>query len=83
MIDVILEPPSKELRRTLVLVTKVLQNMSQGVKFGDKEAFMTQFNTLLDENKNKMDRFYQLLIVKSHSFIYIYTLIFIIIIIIF
>ena len=55
----ILEPPSEELRRTLVLVSKVLQVMSLGNKFGDKEEFMKQFNTLVEENNDKMDAFYK------------------------
>ena len=59
MLLFILEPPSEELRSTLVLVSKVLQVMSLGNKFGDKEEFMKQFNTLVEENNDKMDAFYK------------------------
>ena len=60
-----LEPPSPELRRTLVLVSKVLQVMSLGNKFGDKEEFMKQFNSLVEENNDKMDAFYKNLLNKD------------------
>lgn len=33
--------------------------MSLGNKFGDKEEFMKQFNTLVDENKDRIDAFYK------------------------
>ena len=61
----VLDPPSEELRRTLVLVTKVLQVMSLGNKFGDKEEFMKQFNTLVEENNDKMTMFYRNLLDKD------------------
>lgn len=33
--------------------------MSLGNAFGDKEKFMMQFNTLVEENKARMDTFYK------------------------
>ena len=48
-----------------MLVTKVLQVMSLGNKFGDKEEFMKQFNTLVEENNDKMTTFYRNLLDKD------------------
>jgi len=43
-----LEDPA--VRRVLVLVTKVLQNLANKVQFGSKELFMAPFNGFLEDN---------------------------------
>ena len=43
-----LEDPT--VRRVLILVTKVLQNLANNVHFGSKELFMTPVNGFLDDN---------------------------------
>eukprot|EP00727_Mastigamoeba_balamuthi_P011578 m51a1_g7042 hypothetical protein (1420) ;mRNA; f:113742-121077 len=53
------KPPNETLRRCLVLVTKVLQNLSTATLFGDKEAYMTNFNELIHNNMVKLDAFYE------------------------
>jgi len=52
-------PPSERVRRSLVLATKVLTTMASGAHFGDKEAFMTQFNDLIDKNQKSLKHFYK------------------------
>eukprot|EP00727_Mastigamoeba_balamuthi_P014347 m51a1_g9537 hypothetical protein (1889) ;mRNA; r:825404-832589 len=52
------EPPNEQLRRCLVLVTKVLQCLSTVTLFGEKEKYMTNFNELLQNNFPGLSRFY-------------------------
>jgi hypothetical protein len=52
------KPPSRILRRNLVLVAKVIQNLSNGVKFGPKEKFMQRLNPWLDRNSKKIEEFF-------------------------
>lgn len=54
---IILENPSENVRRTLMIITKVLQNLANGVPFGVKEKFMIPANKAIEkqqENVNKM-----------------------------
>lgn len=44
-------------RRNLILLTKVIQNLSNGVDFGYKEEYMSVLNPLIEMNQNKMNRF--------------------------
>ena len=44
----------KEARRNCILVSKVLQNLSNSVKFGMKEPFMLPLNSFLDDYTEKM-----------------------------
>jgi len=41
------EPPSIEARRHLILVAKVIQNLANGIEFGNKEQFMVDLNPLI------------------------------------
>ena len=50
-------PPDMEVRRSLVLITKVLSTISSGATF-NKEEFMMQFNTMAEEYFPKIDKFY-------------------------
>ncbi|KAJ3009749.1 Ras GTPase activating protein ira2, partial [Thoreauomyces humboldtii] len=47
----------KELRRGLVLITKVVQNLANNVLFGVKEAFMSGVNDVLRDNVSKVHGF--------------------------
>lgn len=47
----------KELRRGLVLITKVIQNLANNVLFGIKESFMAGLNDLLRENIGRVHGF--------------------------
>jgi hypothetical protein len=50
-------PPSPEARRQLLLVTKVLQNLANDVRFGNKEQHMSPMNTFLDNNQDSFNQF--------------------------
>jgi len=51
-------PPSQSARRNLVLVAKLLQNLANEVKFGNKEPWMTKFNDFIETNIPKLGIFY-------------------------
>jgi len=51
------EPPDSETQRQLLLVAKVLQNLSNNVQFGKKEEYMTPLNSFIEDNSNKMLEF--------------------------
>ena len=44
-------------RRNLVLITKILQNLSNNVDFGKKEQFMVQANAFIRTNRKKMEAY--------------------------
>jgi len=52
------EPPSKEARRALTLIAKVLQNLANNVTF-KKEAYMLDLNSFVEQNQAKMLNFYK------------------------
>jgi len=41
------EVPSQEAQRGLILVAKVLQNMSNSISFGEKESYMVELNEMI------------------------------------
>ncbi|RYP13921.1 hypothetical protein DL767_010513 [Monosporascus sp. MG133] len=47
-------PPSKELRRGLLLIAKVIQNLANNVLFGAKEPYMYGLNDFLTQNIYKV-----------------------------
>ncbi|KAJ1654692.1 Ras GTPase activating protein ira2 [Dispira simplex] len=49
---------SKEIRRGLILATKVIQNLANDVLFGTKESFMTPLNDFLMTNKHKVTTYF-------------------------
>ena len=50
-------PLSRVCRRNLTLITKVLQNLSNGILFGNKEEYMSDLNPWLEENFGRMKEF--------------------------
>lgn len=48
------EPPSMSARRGLILVSKALQNLSNGVQFGHKEEYMMPMNGFIVENLHRL-----------------------------
>jgi len=44
-------------RRTLILISKVLQNLSNDIQFGDKEQYMVFLNRYITDNQKRMSRF--------------------------
>lgn len=49
--------PSKEMRRSLMLIAKIIQNLANNVLFGAKEAYMFPLNEFLSENIYNMTTF--------------------------
>jgi len=56
------EPPSASARRLLILITKVLQSLSNDVEFGTKEPYMTKLNDFIHSNRTKLVSFYEKLV---------------------
>jgi len=54
--------PSKNARRSLVLITKVLQNLANEIVFGKKESYMLKMNDFITTNIPKLTQFYQRLL---------------------
>jgi GTPase-activator protein for Ras-like GTPase len=52
------EPPSPESRRLLILMTKVLQNLSNDVEFGSKEPYMEKMNDFIESNRAGLAEFF-------------------------
>jgi neurofibromin 1 len=51
------EPPSKEMRRGLLLIAKVIQNLANNVLFGAKEQYMYPLNDFLTQNIYRVTTF--------------------------
>jgi len=56
------DPPSADARRLLILITKVLQNLSNDVEFGSKEPYMEKMNDFVHANREKLSKFYDKLL---------------------
>jgi hypothetical protein len=57
------EQPSQSAKRTLILVSKILQALATGVCFGKKEEFMTELNKFIEEYKPFVDDFLERVLV--------------------
>ena len=51
------QPPEPGERRKLVLITKLLQNLANKVRFGSKESFMMPLNEFIDTNEPVLDHY--------------------------
>jgi len=51
------EAPNTNVRRTLTLVSKILQNISNQISFGSKEDYFMSFNSLIEQNIDKLSTF--------------------------
>lgn len=58
---------SPGVRRGLVLVSKILQNLANGVEFGYKEAHMAILNPFIIEHLSVVHTFFDKLTVRSIS----------------
>jgi hypothetical protein len=57
--------PKRKAHRTLMIVTKILQNLANGVEFGKKEDFMTSANKLIKKQKKPFVKFVESVIAQS------------------
>jgi len=53
----IISAPSKEMRRGLLLIAKVVQNLANNVLFGAKEPYMFPLNDFLTQNIYRVTTF--------------------------
>jgi len=54
--------PSRQMRRNLVIIAKVIQAMSNNVLFGDKERYMVPLNELISTHQGRMRSYFDRLI---------------------
>jgi neurofibromin 1 len=59
--------PSKEMRRGLLLIAKIIQNLANNVLFGAKEPYMFPLNTFLTQNIYKVTTFLREISVPPQS----------------
>lgn len=57
--------PKRRAHRTLMIVTKILQNLANGVEFGKKEDFMTKANKLIKKQKKPFVKFVEAVISQN------------------
>ncbi|KAK6954912.1 hypothetical protein Daesc_002541 [Daldinia eschscholtzii] len=55
--NLVATPPSKEMRRGLLLIAKVIQNLANNVLFGAKEPYMYPLNDFLTQNIYRVTTF--------------------------
>lgn len=66
------QKPSKELQRFLVLVSKVMQNLSNGVFF--QEEYMEHMNTFITKNLDTIQQYFDDLPVCDQPIVFIFYL---------
>ena len=59
------DAPSKDMRRGLLLITKIVQNLANNVLFGTKELFMAPLNDFLAQNIYRVTAFLRDISVSS------------------
>ena len=59
--------PSTQLRRQLILISKVVSNLSTTVKFSETEEFMIPLNEFLEEHENIIAEYYAKASEKRHN----------------
>eukprot|EP00027_Filamoeba_sp_ATCC50430_P007038 CAMPEP_0168551948 /NCGR_PEP_ID=MMETSP0413-20121227/6452_1 /TAXON_ID=136452 /ORGANISM="Filamoeba nolandi, Strain NC-AS-23-1" /LENGTH=500 /DNA_ID=CAMNT_0008582523 /DNA_START=110 /DNA_END=1612 /DNA_ORIENTATION=- len=62
------EPPSMEAQRGLILISKLLQNLSNGIEFDEaKEEYTAELNKFIHDNFTTLNGFYDKLAVHSEK----------------
>jgi len=51
--------PSRIMRRNLILIAKVLQNLSNGLEFGDKEQYMRLANPFIKARRDQIQAYFE------------------------
>lgn len=68
VVDLDVSPDTRESRRALLLITKVIQNLANNVLFGNKEAHMKVLNPFLSENIRQVTKFLADVAIRPRSF---------------
>jgi neurofibromin 1 len=63
----LLSKVDQNLRRALILISKSLQNLANGLDFGNKEPYMQDMNNFINENKTTVEAFFDSLAVRLSS----------------
>jgi hypothetical protein len=63
--NLLAELPPKKAGRTLMLLSKILQNLANGVQFGQKEEFMKSSNTYLEKKEKEVYKYLLSIIVRK------------------
>lgn len=58
---------SREIRRALLMITKVIQNLANNVTFGNKEPHMKVLNSFLSENIRQVTKYLSELAVSNST----------------
>lgn len=66
-IDLDVSPDTRDIRRALLLITKVIQNLANNVTFGNKEPHMKVLNGFLAENIRQVSKFLSEMAVRPRS----------------
>jgi neurofibromin 1 len=66
-IDLEIPADSRDLRRGLLMITKVIQNLANNVVFGNKEPHMKVLNTFLGENIRQVTKFLSDVAIRPRS----------------
>ncbi|KAK4687682.1 neurofibromin 1, partial [Tremellales sp. Uapishka_1] len=66
-IDLDLNPDTREIRRALLFITKVIQNLANNVVFGSKEPHMKVLNQFLSENIRQVTKFLSDVAIRPRS----------------
>lgn len=59
---------NEKMRRTLVMIGKVLQNLANKREFGNKEPFMLPLNPFMRANEPVLNQFYEALMVNQRKY---------------
>jgi len=63
----------QNLRRALILISKSLQNLANGLDFGSKEVFMQPMNSFISENTPAVQAFFDNLAVRNFKLQFLET----------
>jgi hypothetical protein len=61
------DPPQPNIRRGLVALSKVIQNLANGIEFRQSEPYMQPFNSFILENRDRIAEFFDSLSVRFHT----------------
>ncbi|KAL6055769.1 GTPase activating factor [Balamuthia mandrillaris] len=61
------EKVTVEVRRVLILVSKLLQQLANSLKFGAKEPYMEPLNPFIDDNLARMHQFFDKLAIREEE----------------